>query len=72
VGAQWEGKVHVFQLSGHAKATRCYAWPEPVSHTAVIIRVVLHSGRVASAEEAVKSVLRRKAGRGDIMNSRSE
>jgi SOS response associated peptidase (SRAP) len=31
-GVQWEGKVHVFHVSGHAKGARCYAWPEPVSH----------------------------------------
>jgi hypothetical protein len=61
-GASWSGKVHVFQLSSHPKAKRCYAWPEPLGGTAVIIRAVLHSGRVASAEQAVKSVLRRRRG----------
>jgi hypothetical protein len=68
-GVQWEGKVHVFHVSGHAKGARCYAWPEPVSHTAMIIRVVLHSGRVASAEQAVRSVLRRQAERRRTTNS---
>ena len=62
-GGLWEGQVHVFQVSGHTNATRCYAWPEPFCETGVIIRVVLHSGRVASAEAAVKSVLRRQAER---------
>lgn len=26
----WEGIVHVFYLSGHAKAKVCYAWSLPV------------------------------------------
>lgn len=26
----WEGIVHVFDLAGHPKAPRAYAWPSPV------------------------------------------
>jgi hypothetical protein len=26
----WEGVVHVFDLSGHPKATRAYAWSSPI------------------------------------------
>ena len=26
----WEGVVHVFDLKGHPKATRAYAWSSPV------------------------------------------
>lgn len=26
----WEGVVHVFDLEGHPKATRAYAWSSPV------------------------------------------
>lgn len=25
----WEGLVHVFDLAGHSKATRAYAWSSP-------------------------------------------
>ena len=27
----WEGVVHVFDLEGHPKATRAYAWSSPVA-----------------------------------------
>jgi hypothetical protein len=26
----WEGVVHVFDLAGHSKATRAYAWSSPI------------------------------------------
>ena len=26
----WEGVVHVFDLEGHPKATRAYAWSSPI------------------------------------------
>ena len=26
----WEGAVHIFDLSGHPKATRAYAWSSPL------------------------------------------
>src|SRR5438132_4908671 len=26
----WEGVVHVFNLEGHPKATRAYAWSSPI------------------------------------------
>ena len=58
-GAAWKGKVHVFELTGPRKSTRCYAWPEALSKTAITIRTVLHSAKISSPEEAVKSVLRR-------------
>ena len=28
--AVWEGVVHVFNLAGHPKATRAYAWSSPI------------------------------------------
>jgi hypothetical protein len=27
----WEGVVHVFNLAGHPKATRAYAWLSPIA-----------------------------------------
>jgi hypothetical protein len=29
----WEGVVHVFDLEGHPKATRAYAWSSPVERS---------------------------------------
>jgi hypothetical protein len=58
-GVTWEGKVHVFEMSGHPNAARCYAWPEPFGKTGIMIRAVLHSDKISSPEKAVKSVLRR-------------
>jgi len=56
----WEGPVHVFEIGGHPKAARCYAWPEPVNKTTITIRAVLHSDKISSAQKAVHSVIARK------------
>ena len=56
----WEGPVHVFEIDGHPKATRCYAWPEPVNETTITVRAVLHSDRISSAQTAVLSVIARE------------
>ena len=61
--APWEGEVHVFEVSGHRSATRCYAWAESLGKTAIVIHTVLHSDRISSSEKAVKSVLRRRGHR---------
>jgi hypothetical protein len=61
--ARWEGKVHIFKVSGHSKASRCYAWGEALDDTTIIVCAVLHSGRVTSPEQAVKSTLRRRTRR---------
>jgi hypothetical protein len=58
-GAPWERKVHVFEVSGHSKSTRCYAWVEPLDKTAITIRAVLHSDMISSPEKAVQLVMRR-------------
>jgi hypothetical protein len=26
----WQGIVHIFELTGHPTATRCYAWSSPI------------------------------------------
>jgi hypothetical protein len=59
-GENWNGTVHVFEISGHPRASRCYAWPEPLDETSVIIRVVPHAGRITSPEQAVRSILNRR------------
>jgi|SRR5208282_1102773 len=55
----WEGIVEVFELHGHPKAPRVYAWahetdgPEkPKKHV-----TVLHIGPVTSAVEAVRAAI---------------
>lgn len=55
----WEGIVEVFELHGHPKALRVYAWshdsdgPEkPKKHV-----TVLHIGPVTSAVEAVRAAI---------------
>lgn len=59
-GEEWNGTVHVFEIAGHPRASRCYAWPEPLNETSVIIRVVAHAGRITSPERAVRSILNRR------------
>lgn len=55
----WEGVVEVFELHGHPKATRVYAWahdtddPErPRRHV-----TVLHSHPITSARDAVRAAI---------------
>jgi hypothetical protein len=41
----WEGMVHVFDLEGHPKATRAYAWSSPIEgSTKRRLFAVLHGG----------------------------
>ena len=34
----WEGVVHVFDLAGHPKATRAYAWSSPIEGSENVAR----------------------------------
>src|SRR5262245_49654495 len=61
--APWRGAVHVFEVSGHRSATHCFAWPSQLDPATTIIHAVLKTGRTLSAEQAVRSVLRREARR---------
>ncbi len=61
-GEGWRGAVHVFEISGHPRASRCYAWPELLNDTSVIIRVVPQAGRITSPEQAVRFILNRRSG----------
>ena len=56
----WEGIVEVFELRGHPKANRVYAWShdtddpaQPKKHV-----TVLHLGPVMSAAMAVRAAIR--------------
>lgn len=54
----WEGVVHVFDLAGHPKATRAYAWSSPVEGSAKRrFFAVLHLGPVIGPVEAVRAAI---------------
>ena len=51
----WEGIVHVFALTGHPKATKCYAWSSPIEGSKKRrFYTVLHVPPVSSARDAVR------------------
>jgi hypothetical protein len=55
----WEGIVEVFELHGHPKAPRVYAWAHPTDGPESPKRhvTVLHIGPVTSAVEAVRAAI---------------
>jgi hypothetical protein len=54
----WEDVVHVFDLAGHRKATRAYAWSSPIEgSTNWRIYTVLHMGGIKSALDAVRAAI---------------
>lgn len=54
----WEGVVHVFDLAGHPKATRAYAWSSPIEgSTKRRFFAVLHTDRINSPIEAVRAAI---------------
>jgi hypothetical protein len=54
----WEGVVHVFDLEGHPKATRAYAWSSPiVGSTKRRFFAVLHIGPIKSPTDAVRAAI---------------
>lgn len=54
----WEGSVHVFDLEGHPKATRAYAWSSPVEgSTKRRFYAVLHLGGIRSPLDAVRAAI---------------
>jgi hypothetical protein len=51
----WEGVVHIFDLEGHPKATRAYAWSSPVEGSSRRrFYAVLHLGGIRSPLDAVR------------------
>jgi hypothetical protein len=52
----WDGDVEVFDLTGHAKAKRCYAWGYPSDKLPgeLAVVTVLEIPPVVSPETAVK------------------
>jgi len=55
----WEGTVHVFDLEGHPRATRAYAWSHLVGDTGERRRfyAVLHLGGIRSPLDAVRAAI---------------
>lgn len=54
----WEGVVHVFDLEGHPKATRAYAWSSPIEGSdRRRFYAVLHLGGIRSPLDAVRAAI---------------
>ena len=54
----WEGEVHVFDLDGHPKATRAYAWSSSMDGSdRRRYYAVLHLGPIRSARDAVRAAI---------------
>jgi hypothetical protein len=54
----WEGIVHVFDLVGHPKATRAYAWSSPIEGTTKRrFFAVLHIPPIVSPLDAVRAAI---------------
>jgi hypothetical protein len=54
----WEGVVHVFDLEGHPKATRAYAWSSPIEgSTKRRFFAVLHIPPIMSPVDAVRAAI---------------
>jgi hypothetical protein len=54
----WQGIVHIFDITGHPKATRCYAWSSPVGETDKRrFFAVLHIPPITSAQDAVRAAI---------------
>jgi 8-oxo-dGTP pyrophosphatase MutT (NUDIX family) len=56
--SDWSGAVEIFDLYGHPKATRCYAWSYTEGDVMKPRRIaVLHQGPIDSPQAAVKSLI---------------
>ena len=54
----WEGVVRVFDLEGHPKATRAYAWSSPIEgSTKRRFFAVLHIPPIVSPLDAVRAAI---------------
>ncbi len=53
----WEGIVEVFDLRGHPKASRVYAWIHDTDGLQKRHVTVLHVGPITSAVEAVRAAI---------------
>jgi hypothetical protein len=54
----WEGIVHVFELEGHPKTTRAYAWSSPIEGSDKRrFFAVLHQPPITSPVGAVRAAI---------------
>ena len=54
----WEGIVHIFELTGHPLATKCYAWSSPIEGSKKrCFYAVLHAPPVSSPQDAVRAAI---------------
>ena len=53
----WEGIVEVFELRGHPKAPRVYAWSHDMDSPKKRHMTVLHVAPITSAVEAVRAAI---------------
>jgi len=54
----WHGVVHVFQIHGHPKASKAYAWSSPIEESDKRrFFAVLHLPPVTSPVEAVRAAI---------------
>ena len=53
----WQGVVHVFDLAGHPKAKRAYAWSNEREGGKRRFYAVLHMGPVTGPVEAVRAAI---------------
>jgi len=54
----WKGIVHVFDLDGHPRATRAYAWSSPITGSDKRrFYAVLHLGGIRSPLDAVRAAI---------------
>jgi hypothetical protein len=52
----WQGIVHIFELTGHPTASRCYAWSFPIGESDKRrFFAVLHVPPITSAQHAVRA-----------------
>jgi hypothetical protein len=52
----WDGVVHVFDLNGHPKAKRAFAWSSPIlGSPASRFFAVLQTGQIATPFQAVRA-----------------
>ena len=59
----WEGIVEVFDLHGHPKAARVYAWAHETDNPQKPVRhvTVLHLHPIKSAQDAVRAIILQEA-----------
>jgi len=66
----WDGIVHVFQIHGHPKASKAYAWSSPIEGSDKRrFFAVLHLPPVTSPVEAVRAAIvqeRRMVGKANV------